>query len=121
MKAGTVHEAWSAPGASIPMNLSLRPMWLKPRSAGVASRVSSGRTTTGSPGRNPVTPRPTSATVPDISCPITIGVWMRASIAPWAMCRSVPQMPQYATWSRTSPGAGDSTRDSPTENAPAPS
>ena len=41
------------------------------------------------------TPSPTSATVPDISWPITIGTGTLASISPRAMCRSVPHSPQY--------------------------
>ena len=39
-------------------------MWLRPRSAGVSPRGSSGRTTTSSPRWKPSTPSPTSATVP---------------------------------------------------------
>ena len=58
MNAGTVHEACSAPGESMPRNFSLRPMWLNPRSAGVSPRVSSGRTTTASPTRKPATSLP---------------------------------------------------------------
>ena len=121
VKAGTVHDRCSAPGASIPRNLRPRLMWLRPRSAGVSPRGSSGRTTTSSPGWKPSTPSPISATVPDISCPITCGGRTRASIAPCAMCRSVPQTPQYATSSRTSPAAGGRAWPARTENTPGPS
>ena len=57
VNAGTVHDCWNAPGLSIPMNFRLREMWLKPLSAGVSPRVSSGRTTTASPGSRPATLR----------------------------------------------------------------
>ncbi|MDQ0936734.1 hypothetical protein QFZ49_006709 [Streptomyces turgidiscabies] len=41
------------------------------------------------------------------SCPRTAGVPTRASMSPWKMCRSVPQIPTYAGASSTSPGPGE--------------
>ena len=63
------------------------------RHAGHSPHQSRGITVTRSPGDQPVTPSPTAETVPDISCPSTAGTVTRASIAPWKMWRSVPQMP----------------------------
>ena len=63
------------------------------RQAGQAPHQPSGITVTGSPDRQPVTPAPSAAIRPDISCPMTAGSPTRASMSPWKMCRSVPQMP----------------------------
>ena len=54
-------------------------------------------TVTRSPGLQPSTSRPTARTVPDISWPSTAGNDTRRSMAPCTMCRSVPQIPVYAT------------------------
>ena len=63
------------------------------RQAGQSPHGASGITVTRSPIDRPLTPFPIAAIVPDISCPSTAGSVTRASIAPWRMCRSVPQIP----------------------------
>ena len=53
----------------------------------------SGMTVAGSPTAQSSTPSPIDATRPAISWPSTAGIVTRASIAPWRMWRSVPQIP----------------------------
>ena len=69
-------------------------MWFMPAwQAGQVPSQSSGMTVTLSPTVQPLTPGPTWATVPDISCPMGHGSFTRPSMPPCEMVRSVPQMP----------------------------
>ena len=65
----------------------------RPGRWGTRPHQRSGITVTGSPADQPVTPSPTTATRPDISCPITPWSATRSSMWPARMCRSVPQIP----------------------------
>ena len=53
--------------------------------AGHVSHQSSGKTVTLSPRCQPSTSAPTSAMVPDVSCPIGHGAAKRPSMSPWAI------------------------------------
>jgi hypothetical protein len=69
-------------------------MWAFPRrQAAQRPQVRVGITVTGRPIDNPATPSPTATIRPDISWPITADRPTRASMSPWKMCMSVPQMP----------------------------
>src|SRR5437660_7308778 len=70
---------------------------------------------TGSPGLSAVTPAPTSATSPAISCP---GQTDGIIIWSWYQCRSEPQMPQLRTRTTTSPGPGTGRGTSSTTSLP---
>ena len=70
---------------------------------------------TRSPGRNRVTPDPTSRTTPAPSCPITSGRFQRSEA--W----SVWQMPAARISINTSPPRGDATSISSISNPPMPS
>src|SRR5262249_17666889 len=65
---------------------------------------------TRSPAPNSVTPSPTDAIVPAISCPSVRGnlvMGLSKSHSPIARCKSEWQTPQAATLINTSPGPGD--------------
>lgn len=76
------------------------------RQAGHVPSQASGMTVTASPTDQPSTPVPRATIVPDISCPIVAGLLTRPSMSPWKTWRSVPQIPTYATATRTSPARG---------------
>ncbi len=92
--AGTFHDVCIDPGESTPMTSRSWQMCVNPRvQAGQFPQARVGITVTGCPIRQSGTSSPTAAIRPDISCPITAGAFTRASMSPWKMCRSVPQMP----------------------------
>jgi uncharacterized membrane protein YfcA len=106
-RAGTFQRCWSEPGASMPTKRNRWQTWLCPRrQAAHSPHQSSGRTVTWSPACHPSTSPPMASMVPDISCPMGHGEVTRASIAPCAIFRSVPQIPVKATAMRTSSGPG---------------